>query len=155
MPFRRGRETRAEHAVNRAGGGSELLSCRFLSEGPGVRMRTRKTIRYFSTRKLWGCPLLVVARGPDSKRGEKRGVARGIVAIGDIAIGVIAIGGLSAGVISIGGLACGLVSIGGVAVGGLVLGGVAVGGVAFGGVAVGLAAVGGVAVGNYFQIIQE
>ena len=112
-------------------------------------MRTKRTIRYRSTRMFRGCPLLVVACGPDSKQGEKRGVAKGIIAIGDIAVGVIAIGGLSAGVISIGGLSCGLVTIGGVALGGLVLGGVAVGGVAFGGVAVGLAAAGGVAVGYY------
>ena len=106
--------------------------------------RAKRTIRYRSTRMLWGCPLLVVACGPDTAHDEDRGIARGIIAIGDIAVGVVAIGGLAAGVISIGGLSCGLVTVGGVALGGLVLGGVAVGGVA-----IGLAAAGGVAVGYY------
>ena len=131
---------------------SPLISNRPLSERAGVRMRTKRTkstIRFRSTRMLWGCPLLVVSCGPDATHDEDRGIARGIIAIGDIAVGVIAIGGLSAGVISIGGLSVGLVTIGGVAFGGIVLGGVAVGGVAFGGVAVGLAAAGGVAVGYY------
>ena len=71
---------------------------------------------------LWGCPLLVVACGPDAAHDEDRGIARGIIAIGDIAVGVVAIGGLTAGVISIGGLSCGVVTIGGVALGGIVLG---------------------------------
>ena len=113
-------------------------------------MRKKRTFRYRSTRTIWGCPLVDIACGPDTARGESRGFAKGIIAIGDFAVGVIALGGITAGVISIGGLACGLLTIGGVAIGALVLGGVAVGGIAFGGVAIGLAAAGGVAVGYYY-----
>jgi hypothetical protein len=91
----------------------------------------------------------MIACGPDNSTSEERGFARGIIAIGDIAVGMIAIGGIATGVVSIGGLSLGLVSIGGVAAGGLVLGGVSLGLVAFGGVAVGLAAGGGVAIGYY------
>ena len=105
----------------------------------GGNVRTKRKMRYTSEIKLWGCPLLSIAFGPDTASSRRCGVARGIIAIGDIAVGVIAIGGLSFG----------LISIGGVAVGGLVLGGVALGGLAFGGVAIGLAAAGGVAVGVY------
>jgi hypothetical protein len=112
-----------------------------------IRLRNKKSIRYCSSRSLWGYPLVAIAVGPDHNADESRGIARGIIAIGDIAVGVVAVGGMAAGVFSLGGLSCGLITVGGVAVGGLVLGGVALGGVAFGGVAVGLAAGGGVAIG--------
>ena len=44
-------------------------------------------MRYQSTLKVFGWPLLSVALGPDLAANEGRGVARGVVAIGDIAIG--------------------------------------------------------------------
>ena len=70
---------------------------------------------------ILGLPWLDVACGPDLAKGEDRGIAKGIIAVDDLAIGGIAIGGLSCGIISIGGLAAGLFTVGGVALGGVVL----------------------------------
>lgn len=112
-------------------------------------MPARKRIRYASPAKLLGWPVVSIAYGPDTKSGEKRGWAKGIIAIGDQATGLVAIGGLSAGGISIGGVSVGALSVGGVSVGGLILGGVAIGYAAFGGVAIGRYAKGGAAVGTY------
>jgi hypothetical protein len=66
----------------------------------GVRKRSANT--------LWGLPLYDIAMGPDPDKGELRGHARGVIAIGDFAAGVIAIGGIARGVIAMGGLALGL-----------------------------------------------
>ena len=118
----------------------------------GIRKRSKTTIM--------GLPLVCVAIGPDPDRGETRGHARGIIAVGDIATGVLAVGGLARGILAIGGLAIGVIAVGGcalsllLAVGGFALGllafgGVAIGGFAMGGVAVGFTALGGVAVGYY------
>jgi hypothetical protein len=113
----------------------------------GIRPRG---IRYTSSASLAGVPLLSVALGPDLAKGEWRGHARGVVAIGDIASGGLAIGGLAIGGISIGGLSLGLVSLGGFALGLLLaMGGAAVGATAAGGAAVGRVAIGGGAVGEY------
>ena len=106
---------------------------------------------------LWGIPLLHIAYGFDPKTGKKR-VAKGIIAIGDVAFGGIAVGGVACGLISWGGVACGLTAIGctaiglqlalgGAAMGGMAIGGAAIGGLAFGGAAVGGVALGGSALG--------
>lgn len=97
---------------------------------------------YKSRRRLFGLPLVHINLG----RGLH--VAKGIVAIGNVACGGIALGGLGIGIISIGGCALGLLAFGGLALGGLALGGLAVGAVALGGCAVGLLAMGGLAVGQ-------
>ena len=79
-------------------------------------------------------PWYDIAVGPDFERGELRGHARGVVAIGDIASGVFALGGLARGVVALGGLSLGLVSFGGLSVGLLAaIGGLAIGGLALGG----------------------
>jgi len=109
----------------------------------------KKTIRYQSAVKLLGWPLVSIACGPDDAKGEKRGWARGIIAIGDLATGLIAIGGLSAGGIAVGGISVGGLAVGGVSLGGLILAGVAIGYATFGGVAVGHYAKGGAAVGTH------
>jgi serine/threonine-protein kinase len=114
-----------------------------------VRLRKQLSYEYRSERTLWGLPLLHVARGKDPMTGRRR-VARGIVAIGDIAVGVLAMGGWAFGVVTFGGIAVGLLSWGGLAVGLLLaIGGCAVGGLAMGGLAVGGVAIGGAAVGYY------
>jgi hypothetical protein len=116
-----------------------------------------QSVRKRSERMIGNWPLYEVAIGPDLERGEMRGHARGIIAVGDIATGVLALGGIARGVIAIGGLSVGLVGIGGctiglaaavggVALGGVVLGGVAIGAWAFGGLAIGLWACGGEAI---------
>jgi len=104
-------------------------------------------------RALWGIgdiPFYDVAFGADPERGELRGHAKGIVAIGDFATGVLALGGLARGVFAFGGLAAGLFSFGGLSLGLLsAIGGLAIGGLALGGAAVGGAAIGGGALGYY------
>jgi|APTNR8051073442_1049403.scaffolds.fasta_scaffold02614_2 hypothetical protein len=108
----------------------------------GVRKRSANT--------LWGLPLYDIAMGPDPDKGELRGHARGVIAIGDFAAGVIAIGGIARGVIAMGGLALGLLfGMGGLGVGLLAVGGLAVGGLAIGGGAIGVVAIGGGAFGYY------
>jgi len=108
----------------------------------GVRKRSATTIA--------GIPLYDIAFGPDLARGEIRGHAKGILAIGDMATGVLALGGIARGVIALGGLSIGVFSFGGLSLGALLAaGGVAIGGVATGGAALGGVAVGGVAGGYY------
>jgi len=122
--------------------------------------RAHRPVRSRSTTYVLGLPLYDIAFGPDPVAQQRRGHARGIVAIGDVATGVLAIGGVARGFIALGGVALGvltiggcsiglLFSIGGLGVGALAAGGVAVGLVALGGVAVGLVAVGGFAFGYY------
>lgn len=111
-----------------------------------------RSIRRRSNAALFGVPVLSIAFGPDPAKGEKRGHARGIIAIGDTAAGGIAIGGVALGVVSVGGCSLGIASIGGLAVGlGAAMGGGAVGGLAVGGGAAGYMATGGGAIGYYAQ----
>jgi hypothetical protein len=117
-----------------------------------ARLRGRRPprVRYRSAAAIGDLPLVSIALGPDPEKGEWRGHARGVVAIGDTAIGGVAIGGLAVGGIALGGLALGLASLGGLALGVfLAVGGGAVGGTALGGAAVGGVAIGGGAVGDY------
>lgn len=104
---------------------------------------------YRSQKKLFGLPLLHIVLGPalDPSTGRLR-VAKGVIAIGGIAVGLLSMGGISVGLISIGGLAVGLAAIGGCALGlCLALGGMAIGFVAIGGAAVGYYTLGGSALG--------
>jgi hypothetical protein len=117
-------------------------------------LKGRGLVRGIRKRADWGIgeiPFYDIALGPDLERGELRGHARGIIAIGDFATGILAFGGLARGVVAFGGLAAGFVSFGGLSVGILgAIGGVAIAGLAaLGGAAVGSAAIGGGAVGYY------
>ena len=111
----------------------------------GVRgIRKRADFEYL------GLPFYDIAVGPDLSRGEMRGHAKGVIAIGDMATGIIALGGLARGVVAFGGLAIGGIAFGGLSIGALVaVGGLAIGSVAFGGGAIGGVAVGGGAAGYY------
>jgi hypothetical protein len=123
---------------------SQLLSTPAFSKFPV------KGIRRQSLRKFYGLPLWAIAIGPDWERGEMRGHARGIFALGDMATGWFAFGGLARGLFAFGGLAIGVFAFGGAAIGLLVaVGGAAVGGLAIGGGAVGGIAIGGGACGYY------
>lgn len=123
---------------------SQVLSGQHSAAGPP------KGIRRQSSRQLFGLPLWAIAIGPDWERGEWRGHARGIFALGDIATGWVACGGLARGFIAIGGLAIGVVALGGGAIGLLfAAGGGALGGIALGGAALGVVAIGGGACGYY------
>jgi len=115
----------------------------------GVQMRGGVRTRYeYKSAGTWsGLPLVHICMGPDPQTG-KLGVARGVVAIGDVAFGVIAIGSMACGGLCLGALTCGFVGFGGLAVGLLLgMGGLAIGGMAFGGLAIGGLALGGVALG--------
>jgi hypothetical protein len=104
---------------------------------------------YRSPIVIGNLPLIHIATGFDPQTGRKR-VAKGFIAIGDIAVGVVAVGGLAVGGLAFGGLALGLCAFGGGAVGlVLALGGAAVGYIAFGGAAVGVWAMGGGAWGAH------
>lgn len=84
---------------------------------------------YRSKKTCFGLPLLHIVLGPaiDPSTGRPR-VAKGIVAVGGVAIGVLSLGGVSFGIISLGGVALGLLlGIGGAAVGLIAIGGAAVG----------------------------
>lgn len=99
---------------------------------------------YRSQTEIAGIPLVHVCTAqPDGP-----GVARGWIAIGDMAFGVVfAVGGLAIGGITLGGASLGFLAVGGLAVGGLSLGGLSIGVVALGGMALGVQlAVGGGAV---------
>jgi hypothetical protein len=109
----------------------------------------RSGVRRRSSTIIMGLPLYEIAKGPDPDRGESRGHARAVFAIGDKATGIVAIGGIARGVVAIGGGAIGIVSVGGGAIGGLAVGGAALGLIAIGGMAIGLIAAGGGAIGYY------
>jgi hypothetical protein len=116
------------------------------ARGYGARPFVRK-------RASWGIgdwPFYEIALGPDLSRGEWRGHAKAVIAIGDMATGVLAVGGLSRGVVAIGGLAAGFLSLGGLSIGILgAVGGLAIGSLALGGGAIGGVAIGGGAAGYY------
>ena len=106
---------------------------------------------YKSEATMFGLPLVHVVAGPpvDPTTGKIR-VAKGIIAIGGIAIGGLAMGGFSFGLIAFGGVAIGLAASGGVALGLLLaMGGLAVGFFAVGGCAIGYYAIGGAAFGAH------
>ena len=79
---------------------------------------------YRSELELFGWPLVHIARGVDRRSGRPR-VAKGIIAIGNLAIGLFAFGGVAMGGFTFGGLSLGLLALGGVAAGVVALGGVA------------------------------
>ncbi len=112
------------------------------------RRPRRPDFEYRSSRTVWGLPLIHVAHNHDRDgwHDTPAGVARGIVAIGDMAIGLVAIGGIALGGVAIGGMPVGFISLGGMAfgllmaVGGLAAGVFAAGGMTFGVVATGFRA---------------
>ena len=103
---------------------------------------------YRSKRTVWGIPLVHVAFSGDPT-GWRMALARGVIAIGDMAVGLVAIGGFAFGGVTIAGMGVGVFSLGGLSAGLLVaIGGMAFGGVlAVGGAAFGVFAVGGLAIG--------
>ncbi|HEX3039732.1 MAG TPA: helix-turn-helix transcriptional regulator [Caproiciproducens sp.] len=99
---------------------------------------------YKSKRKLGNLPLVHI------NIGHGFYVAKGVIAIGNIAIGCAAFGALAVGGLCFGAFALGLLGIGGVALHLLLsFGGISVGAVAFGGVAVGIITFGGLSIGMF------
>ena len=123
---------------------------------PGMNMQIGR--RFRSRAQIFGMPVIDIAIGPSAT--QRRGRARGFIAIGDTATGVLALGGTARGLVAMGGMAFGgfsfgglsiglLTSLGGCAMGGIVFSGFAAGGLAQGGGAIGYMAQGGMAVGHY------
>jgi hypothetical protein len=98
----------------------------------------------YRSKQVWGqLPVVHIAVGGRQADGRYRlGRARGIIALGDVAIGLVAVGGVAIGLLSVGGVALGLVAVGAMAVGMAAVGAVSIGLVAVGAVAIGLMAVG-------------
>lgn len=123
---------------------------RLEKELAAVRGYGGRAVRRRASWGLGNIPFWEIAVGPDLAKGEVRGHAKAVVAVGDIATGFVALGGWARGVVALGGLATGLISFGGVSIGALVAaGGLAIGTAAFGGAAVGVVAIGGGALGEY------
>ena len=100
-----------------------------------------------SKTSLFGWPIIHIAYGHHPRTGKKL-IAKGVIALGDVAIGAFAVGGFSIGIVSMGGMALGINAMGGCAVAlQMAFGGMAIGGIALGGGAIGLLAAGGGAVG--------
>ena len=77
-----------------------------------------------SKEEINGWPLIHInfGKNPDSGRPL---VAKGVVAIGNVAFGVVSIGAVAFGVVALGGVGLGVVSLAGVAIGIVALGAVA------------------------------
>lgn len=98
-----------------------------------------------SKARIFGLPLVSVRLHLRPHLMRNRDAARGVIAIGNIAVGVVALGALSVGAVSIGAMSAGLLAVGALAFGLAALGPVAVGLLALGPVALGLWYAGGVA----------
>lgn len=104
-----------------------------------------RTWEWNSSTKLFGLPLVSVCFCFYPRMMRCRKTARGVIAIGNIAVGVVALGALSMGIFSIGAFSLGVFALGALAFGLAALGPVAIGLLAFGPVAIGLWYAGGVA----------
>jgi hypothetical protein len=103
-------------------------------------VRGRRPWEYRSGLAPGGLPWVHVCIGGPTEGGYRLGVARGVIALGDVAIGVVALGGVAVGLVAFGGVALGLAALAGVSVGLFALGGLAIGVTALGAVAVGVTA---------------
>ncbi len=94
-------------------------------------------MHYKSSASLLGLPLVHVAIGPSPGESGTRSIAKGWIAIGDIAFGIVfALGGLAVGGFSLGGLSVGVLAIAGLSVGVWSIGGLALGVYSLGGAAI-------------------
>ena len=81
---------------------------------------------YRSKEEINGWPLIHINLGTHPETGRPL-VAKGVVAIGNIAFGVVSIGGVAFGVVTLAGFGLGVVSLAGMAIGIVALGAVALG----------------------------
>lgn len=103
---------------------------------------------YKSKTTILGWPLVHIAQG-FTPEGRYR-VAKGFIAIGNVAVGVLAIGGAAIGIVALAGAGIGIICLGGLAVGVFCgMGGVAIGYIAVGGVAIGIYSLGGLCLGPH------
>ena len=128
---------------------AEREESRRLEEKVDNIVRYMRGYHYTSKTTIKGVPLVCVRL---SRRLGKEGVAKGIIAVGNVAIGVLSFGCVSVGVISIGCLGIGILALGCIAVGLMALGAMAAGIVAIGSLAVGIYAAGAAAFGKEVAI---
>ena len=102
----------------------------------------RPGIRAASSTMIMGMPLWSVAFGPDLEKGEVRGHAHGIFALGEIATGIVAVGAVAVGVFTLAPISIGVIALGAVAMGGVSMGAVSIGILSYGAVALGVFAYG-------------
>jgi zinc protease len=110
---------------------------------------------YRSATTLLGLPLVDIQTSSMSERlaatnpaDQKPRIARGWIAIGDIAYGrILAMGGRAQGFLAFGGMSIGVVSFGGLSLGLVSFGGAAIGAIAFGGLGLGILGLGGLGLG--------
>lgn len=126
--------------------GSETLpSTAKLEEQVEEISRFFRSWEWNSKTRLFGLPLISICFCAYPHMMRCRRTARGVIAIGNIAVGVVSLGLFSIGVLSIGALSVGAFALGALAFGLAALGPVAIGLLAFGPVALGLWYAGGVA----------
>lgn len=109
-------------------------------------------MNYQAPYRLLGLPLLHINTGEVINGDYRRGMAKGWIAIGDMAFGLfLAIGATACGGIALGGIGVGLISLSGLSLGIFAMGGLSLGIWSFGGAALALhAAMGGLAVAKDF-----
>ena len=81
---------------------------------------------YRSKEEINGWPLIHINLGTHPETGRPL-VAKGVVAIGNIAIGIVSIGAAAFGVVTLAGFGLGIVSLAGMAIGIVALGAIALG----------------------------
>jgi hypothetical protein len=113
---------------------SEMIE-RVIQERLKVNQLLQSYREYRSKTQIFGLPLVYIKFRRRQRLKAKLGVAKGIIAIGDVAIGAVAVGQYSVGGLSSGGLTLGLLAFGGVSAGVLAIGGFACGLGAIGGYA--------------------
>ena len=82
--------------------------------------------KYRSKEEINGWPLIHINLGAHPETGQPL-VAKGVVAIGNIAVGIVSIGAVAFGVVTLAGIGLGIVSLAGIAFGIVALGAIALG----------------------------
>ncbi len=85
-----------------------------------------KNYSFRSKEEVSGLPLVHINIGKDPETGQPL-VAKGIVAIGNVAFGVVSIGAAAFGLVALGAFGLGLVSLGGIAIGLVTFGAISLG----------------------------
>jgi len=81
---------------------------------------------YRSKEEINGWPLIHINLGTHPETGRPL-VAKGVVAIGNMAIGIVSIGAVAIGIVTLAGIGIGIVSLAGIAIGIVALGAIALG----------------------------
>jgi hypothetical protein len=82
--------------------------------------------KYRSNAEINGWPLIHINLGTHPETGQPL-VAKGVVAVGNIAVGIVSIGAVAFGVVTVAGVGLGIVSMAGIAIGIAAFGAIALG----------------------------